>query len=72
MSRYLLIVVSSFLIGVFLLRCFFICLSCRNLSHENDSINYDHPMNNIDEESLPPPSYEQVINENNHYRLDQC
>jgi hypothetical protein len=71
---YLVILVSVFIITVCCCRCVLLCLSCRNTHNENDSNNNDQPMvtnvfmNPIYEES--PPSYEQVMNDHNSYRLE--
>ena len=66
LSRYLLIITSAFLISVFIVRCFFLCLNCRT----NSTNDHYQSVEMINEEESSPPSYEQVMNENNHYRLE--
>jgi hypothetical protein len=70
-SAYLVIIVSIFIIGVFLYRFILICLNCRNVHDEN--ANYQPMITNICINPLveeSPPSYEQVMNDNTQYRFE--
>ncbi len=75
---YSIIFLSIIIIAIFVGRCIMLCLSCRHEQNENLSnnislLNYQLIStidSNISIEEESPPSYEQVMNNNNLYQFE--